>query len=218
MRHENLKLTSPGVCYHDRSMSEPSQSGVTSATLLSRARASDAAAWKRLVELYSPLVYHWCRQSGFTSHDAADLMQDVFQSVYRALDSFDRGKTGAFRAWLWTITRNKIRNVVRKAAPVAEGGSTAQERWQNLPDNEPAPSEHSVTGERPQSLLQRALDLVRGDFNESTWKAFERTVIEQRPAAEVGAELGLSSGAVYKARDRVLRRLHEELGDVLAFS
>src|SRR5262245_17806592 len=143
-------------------MTERSQSAATSPSLLSRARASDAAAWRRLVELYSPLVYHWCRQSGLNNHDAADLMQEVFQSVFKALESFDRGKPGAFRAWLWTITRNKIRNLVRDAGPVAEGGSSAQERWQNLPADEPLPSDDSPSGERPYSLLYRALDLVRG--------------------------------------------------------
>src|SRR5262245_45750855 len=120
---------------------------ITSPSLLDRARGNDADAWRRLVELYSPLVYHWCRRSGFTSHDAADVLQDVFQSVFRALPNFQRGKSGAFRAWLWTITRNKIRNAVRKKVPDAAGGSTAQVLWGNIPDEEPEPGDGSLTGE-----------------------------------------------------------------------
>lgn len=198
-------------------MNDSTQSKVTSASLLSRARSSDAAAWEKLVQLYSPLVYHWCRQLGVRSHDAADIMQDVFQSVFLSLKDFDRAKTGAFRAWLWTITRNKIRNRLRRAPPDAEGGSHAQERWKNLPvpEQEPETCDSSTTGETRYSLLYRALGLIRGDFKETTWKAFERMVVDQQPASEVAKELGISTDAAYKARDRVLRRLNEELGDIL---
>ncbi|CAN5545346.1 hypothetical protein BH11PLA2_BH11PLA2_25280 [soil metagenome] len=151
------------------------------------------------------------------SHTGADLMQEVFLAVHRSLDRFERVKPGAFRGWLWTITRNKIRDHARQAVPNAEGGSAAADRWNSLPDAEPEPNENSVTGEHQQSLLLRALDIIHGDFNAQTWAAFEAVILRQRPAAEVAAELGLSTGAVYQARARVLHRLREELGDVVAF-
>ena len=44
----------------------------TSLGLLARARANDAAAWGRLVALYAPLVFHWCRRWGLQEEDAAD--------------------------------------------------------------------------------------------------------------------------------------------------
>lgn len=163
--------------------------------------------------MYSPLVFHWCRQSGFDSHDAADLMQDVFHAVSRNLDEFDREKTGAFRAWLWTITRNKIRDLARRPVAVAEGGSSALERWREIPDGEPVPDESSPSGERRVSLLVRSLDLIRNDFQPLTWQAFEGVILQQRPAAEVAKALGISLGSVYQARARILRRLREELGE-----
>lgn len=190
-----------------------SESGNTSPSLLDRARGRDAHAWSRIVHLYSPLVFHWCRQSGFDSHDAADLMQDVFHAVSRNLDEFDREKTGAFRAWLWTITRNKIRDLARRPVAVAEGGSSALERWREIPDGEPVPDESSPSGERRVSLLVRSLDLIRNDFQPLTWQAFEGVILQQRPAAEVAKALGISLGSVYQARARILRRLREELGE-----
>lgn len=196
-------------------MSESNPSEITSPSLLHRAQAHDAAAWEQLVKLYSPLVYYWCRQSGVGGHDAADILQEVFQSVFRSLKDFDRAKTGAFRAWLWTITRNKIRNSLRRNVLIAEGGSQAQERWLNLPDQEPGLTDSSGLGETKHSLLHRALEIIRDDFRSTTWQAFEHTVLNQRPASEVAEDLGLSIGAVYKARDRVLRRLYEEFGDIL---
>ena len=43
------------------------------------------------------------------------------------LDRFDRKQAGAFRAWLWTITRNKIRDFARSLqnSPEAAGGSSS---------------------------------------------------------------------------------------------
>ena len=52
---------------------------------------------------------------------------------------------------------------------------------------------------------------IRGDFEEKTWSAFQLTVIEGRPTAEVAAELDLSPESVRQARSRVLRRLREEM-------
>ncbi|HQU44691.1 MAG: hypothetical protein B7Z73_06850, partial [Planctomycetia bacterium 21-64-5] len=60
-------------------------------------------------------------------------------------------------------------------------------------------------------LVQRALQLVEHEFSSSTVAAFRATVLDDRAAGEVAAELGLTANAVYLARNRVLRRLREEL-------
>ncbi len=184
--------------------------------MLGRARQQDSDAWRKLVQLYSPLVFHWCRQSGFDSHTSADLLQETFLAVHKALDRFEREQAGSFRGWLWTIARNKMRDAARKSPPVASGGSSAQAQWQDLA--EPEPDEQSVSGERKHSLMHRAFDLIRVDFNDATWAAFQGVMIEGKPAREVAAELGLSTGAVYQARARVLSRLREELGDAVEFA
>ena len=49
---------------------------VTSLTLLGRVQAQQPEAWDRLVELYAPLVRHWCRKSGLSPEDTADVFQD----------------------------------------------------------------------------------------------------------------------------------------------
>jgi RNA polymerase sigma-70 factor (ECF subfamily) len=57
--------------------------------------------------------------------------------------------------------------------------------------------------------------MVRGEFEERTWEAFRRTVLDAQPTDETAAALGVTPAAVRKARSRVLRRLRERLGDLI---
>jgi RNA polymerase sigma-70 factor (ECF subfamily) len=191
-------------------------SGSTSRTLLGRLRADDAAAWRRLVTLYAPLVHHWCLQMGLPPREAGDVLQEVFQSVAANISRFRRDQAGdTFRGWLRTITRHKVTDHFRKRMrePEAAGGTEAQLWMNQFPAPDLAGSE-SVSLARPErALLQRALELIRGEFEERTWKAFWRMAVEDQSAADVAAELSMSPGAVRVAKCRVLQRLREELGE-----
>jgi len=198
----------------------PSATELTSASLLDRLRADDADAWRRLVHLYSPLVFAWCRRSGLRDSDVDDVMQEVFRSVALSIGGFRRDRTGdTFRGWLWTITRNKLNDHFRKHAdrPVAVGGSTMHGRLLEVPEEEPLPEDASAA-DSPGALVRRALDLIRRDFEESTWQAFWQVAVDNRPAGDVATGLGLSVFAVYQAKYRVTRRLREELEGLAEFA
>lgn len=179
----------------------------------------EPAAWERLCGLYGPIVYGWCRRAGLQESDSADATQDVFRSVFEHFDQFrgdgdgDR-KGGGFRGWLWTITANQVRLHFRKAGRQASafGGSDGQDVMARLPDSELPVDDADASRRR---ILQRALDLVRGDFSEVTWTIFERTTLENEPYQEVADDLGMNGNAVRQARFRVLRRLREELDGLL---
>ncbi len=111
--------------------SEPS----TSASLLQRAQQGEAEGWHRLAQVYGPLVYAWARRSGCQAADAADIMQETFAAVAKALPTFDHQRPNAtFRGWLWTITRNKIRDQARLDQANAVGGTEAQLRLDQVAD------------------------------------------------------------------------------------
>ncbi len=188
----------------------------TSASLLDRARQNVPGAWERLVELYAPLVYHWCRRGGLGPEDSADIFQDVFRAVAEHLAGFRRDRAGdTFRGWLRTIARNKIRDYYRRAAgqPRATGGTDAQLRLADVPEP-PVDDEASEAGVVA-GQVRRVLESIRGEFEERTWRAFWAVQMDGRGTDEIGAELGLTASAVRKAKFRVLRRLREELGDLL---
>ena len=190
-------------------ISGSNQAGSTSSGLLARLRAQDRDAWSRLAKLYGPLVYGWCRRRGLQAEDAADVVQEVFRAVAGHIQDF---KSGSFRGWLWTITRNKMLDHHRRnqRQPEAVGGSDAQQRMQQISESlDESEAESSASG----NLVRRALDLIRPDFTEASWQAFWRVVMEDQSAADVAQSLGISVNAVYVAKSRVLHRLRDELGD-----
>lgn len=197
----------------ESSFRNPSSSSSTSLSLLSRVRASEPAAWERLTRLYGPVVYRWARQAGLQPQDASDVMQDVFQSLTTNIGKFEhQANGGGFRGWLWTIARNKIRDHYRhlKGKAQAAGGTAALDQIHQLPESPPETSTESGSIEIG-NLHRRAMELVRGDFEERTWQAFWRTAVEGDAPADVAGDMGISVWAVYKARSRVLGRLRQEL-------
>jgi RNA polymerase sigma-70 factor (ECF subfamily) len=192
--------------------SSPSSAGETSLSLLARASANDAEGWRKLVQLYSPLVFFWGRRLGLDREDAADLVQNVWSAVAAHIGQF-RHQGGAFRGWLWTIARNKVADHFRKgkAEPAAAGGTDARKFIETVPEREPL----DETGVEESQLLHRALEQIRPEFEERTWRAFWRMTVDGQTAADVGQELGLAANAVHQAKFRVLRRLREEMAGLV---
>lgn len=187
----------------------------TPLTLLDGVRRREQDAWNRLVFLFSPLVAYWIKKWGITGADADDIRQEVFHAVATAIDSFRRDRPGdTFRGWLQVIARRKFLDHCRQKdrQPQAEGGSQAHRQMLELADGEPLPNDES---NEVSDLHHRALELLRSQFEEHTWKAFWRCAVDGQLPVDVGQEMGMTPAAVRKAKSRVLRRLKEDLGDVL---
>ncbi len=189
----------------------------TSPSLLERVRANETPAWERLVSLYTPLLDRWCRHYGLQEADAADIRQKVFLAVAEKIGTFHPGQAvGSFRRWLRTITRSKVVDHWRvEAARAAPGGSSAYEQLQRLSAPEPEDTPPGLEAEEVGLLYRRAAELIARDFEERTWQAFVMVVIEDRRPADVAADLGVSTNAVYLARARVLGRLREEFAGLI---
>jgi len=100
----------------------------------------------------------------------------------------------------------------QRKQPEVVGGADVQARLgQIIADDSVEPEEPPET---PGSFYQRALELVRGEFQERTWQAFWRVAVDDCTPADVAAEIGITVNSVYLAKSRVLRRLREELGDL----
>lgn len=172
--------------------------------------ASNPAAWNRFVELYTPLLHAWASRLNLSETDAADLVQDVFVVLLRKLPEFRYDPGQSFRGWLRVVMANQWRDQQRRA-PVPAVDDLHRVADTAAPD----PAEIFADREYRASLVRRALDLMRSDFEPATWQACWQVAAEGRAAAEVARELGLSVAAVYAANYRVLRRLRRDLAGFL---
>jgi RNA polymerase sigma-70 factor (ECF subfamily) len=189
----------------------------TSVSLLERLTGTPTDDdWRRLDELYQPLLRAWMARAGVAASDVEDLVQDVLLVVFREIGGFEWRGQGAFRAWLRTILAHRVRDHFRgqKYRPTATGDSDFLRRHDELESPDSALSrlwdrehdEHVAA-----SLLQR----VQGDFAPLTWQAFRRHVQEGEPAMQVAEALGLSLNSVLLAKSRVLKRLRQELAGLV---
>jgi RNA polymerase sigma-70 factor, ECF subfamily len=198
-----------------------SVSGSTSSSLLIKVKACQAEAWQRLVQLYGPLVYRWCRQSSLQEEDAADVGQEGFVAVAHGIIDFRRDRPGdSFRGWLWQITRNKIRDHFRRqqGRAVAQGGTEAQQRLDEIPEqasNDSASMSSVDPGLPDLAVKRRAIDLVRASVEPRTWEAFWQVAVNGRSAADVAGELRVGVQAVYDAKYQVRKKIRQELEDLI---
>jgi RNA polymerase sigma-70 factor (ECF subfamily) len=173
---------------------------------------SNVHAWSVFSELYRPVIYRMARRRGLQDADAQDLAQKVLVSVARAIGNWEEdSQRGRFRHWLSRVTRNAIIDVFRRMKPdVALGGSAIA----RVLNQSPAAQETEIDYEYERSVFRQAARLVQKEFQESTWKAFWQTTVDGQPVAAVASQLGQTSGAIYTARSRVMKRLKEAVDDL----
>lgn len=183
----------------------------TSESLLLRVRdPRDRSAWDRFDAIYRPVVYRVARRAGWQHSDAEDLTQRVMVSVAKAIPDWQKDHNkGGFRSWLYQIARNALISTLRTSRrDIAIGGSVFLERTQAM-ESPGGDIERLIDDEHHRSLLRTAAELVRDEFHASSWQAFWLTTLGELSVPEAAEKLQLSTGAVYAARSRILRRLQE---------
>ena len=187
---------------------------LTQKSLLVRIRdAGDHEAWCRFVDIYGPVLYQYALRQGLQDADAADLVQDVIRRVSAAIAEFRYDPSqGTFRGWLYTVARNSLRNFWALAGrrEKGTGDSKFHKFLEQIPDEE---NEDSKVWEQEyeRHLLMLAADRIKGSFSPATWQAFWQTAVEVKNVKEVAESLGMSVGAAYVAKSRVLARMRQEV-------
>lgn len=185
----------------------------TQPSLLVRLRyPCDREAWERFVDLYAPLVYGFVRKRGLQDADAADLTQDVLRQVSVAAGKLEYDASrGSFRAWLFTVVRNRLTDFWRQDGRHVHGTGDSS-NWRLLQDEVVAVNDSAEWDAAwRRQLFQTAAQQVQADFTESTWQAFWLTAVDDRPGKEVAEQLNLSIAAVYLAKGRVMNRIKEQI-------
>ena len=163
--------------------------------------------------IYEPVIYRMIRRRGMQDADAREIVQEVLLSVSSAIDRYDLDGVGSFRGWLSRITRNATVDRIRKLKARKEtldGSGVARAMDAVKEQLSTELSGEFDLGHRRQ-LFRWAASQVRQKTGEVNWMAFWRTSVDGVSTMEVARELGISEGAVYVARCRVLKRIRQQV-------
>lgn len=183
----------------------------TSTSLLNGLRdPNNDRVWSEFNSRYQPLLLSFCRRLGLSETDAQDASQEAllaFSEAYRK-GMYDAEK-GRLRTWLSRIARNKVIDMQRQKARSMDQADPEQKTHvlNALPDEDTM--EKVWEAEWHRALVSRSIEAVQLLFEPVTLRAFEMYVLEDRPAEEVAAHLGISANAVFKAKRRVVSRMRE---------
>jgi RNA polymerase sigma-70 factor (ECF subfamily) len=195
------------------------ESPLTRATLLLRLRdQGDGDAWSEFLRDYGPMLYRFVRSRGLQDADASDLVQDVLRSVGMAIGRLEYQKEkGGFRAWLFTITRNKLSTFFAKRKRIGPtANDTAQFELLNQAADQRNELDDQWEQEHQKQLMATAVENMKPQIELKTWTAFQLTAIDGRSAADAGKQLDMKAGAVYVARSRVTAKLRAEVERLIA--
>lgn len=189
----------------------------TRQSLLARAQGGDEGAWSDLVRAYRPWLADWLAGRAIPRPDADDLVQEILLGVVQSLPAFRHsGRQGAFRAWLRTIARHAVADYWdgrrRAGPPAGAGGDPAA--ITALADPVATP-DRSWDDEHDRYVLCCLLAAIDLEFEPTTVRAFRLVTLDGRSSDEAAAELGLTVGAVYAAKSRVLHRLRADARDLI---
>jgi RNA polymerase sigma-70 factor (ECF subfamily) len=189
----------------------------TSTSLLDRLRqAPDGESWRRLDDLYRPLIRRWLQRDPVLSADAEDIAQEILSVVCRELSGFERRKTGSFRKWLRTITAYRVKGYLRArhSRPQALGLEADQGPLSQLADDRSELAQR-WDQEHNEHVVRQLLDMIAVEHNDTHVRAFRRVVLDEVAPAVAAEELGVSVNVVLLARSRILQRLRALGKDLL---
>ena len=158
-------------------------------------------AWSEFTEIYSPVIYRYCRKKGLQEADALEVLQDVLLQVYQYIAAFDYDPDrGRFRAWLQTVTYSRLCRFWKKI-------SARKERTGHDDQLELKQAAEFFGSELIYQITQMALSEIRPEFQAETWRAFELTWQEQLSPEKAASIMDRPVGWIYVAKSRVLKKL-----------
>lgn len=188
---------------------------VTNTFLLDGLRQPDnRPVWQEFVARYRPVMVSYARRLGLTEEDAEDAAQRTlleFSEGYQQ-GKYDREK-GRLRHWLFGISRNHIRNTVRRR-PAREhqvlGKQDETDFFERILDETQVDQLEAIEDQEwRKGVLRQCLIEVRQQFEARTVEAFELFAGQGWPAQRVADHLGMTVNAVSLAKHKILKRVRE---------
>jgi RNA polymerase sigma factor (sigma-70 family) len=187
----------------------------TPPSLWDRVLVDDAAAWEKLLKVWTPCIFKFCLARGIQSANVADVVQMVMMRIFKYRDRFSaEGDGHRLKAWLLVIIKNTISDYLRrvKSKDRALGGSDAAGLIANYA--EVLDSIESLGDDAdcfdPGLWMAKTLEVIQEEVSPQTWEVFRLYKIENQTAKEVGEKFEMSAVAVRQRAFEVTKRIKRE--------
>lgn len=174
------------------------------ADLIAQCRRGDETAWNALVDRYQRLIITIPRRAGLSEEQAADVLQEVFLTLFEKLDEIEQPEK--IRSWIVTTAKFKTWGARRGEknfySPDTEEEMEAE--MANVPDAAPLADDVLVELEQ-QHLIRTALK----DLEERCQTILSMIYLRDAAAsyAEVAQAIGVGETSISPLRSRCLKKL-----------
>ncbi|MDA7867869.1 RNA polymerase sigma factor [Akkermansiaceae bacterium] len=184
------------------------QSPTVSPELLTRVRAGDEEAWRRLIDLLNPLISKIIRNQVRRTTDHDDLAQEAFTKIFLKLDQF-AGKQ-PFTHWVSRLTINTCydwlrRQKVRPLVTYSDLGETQAEILEKNLAGQPGEDRESL------AAMRELLDRLISTLNPRQQIVIRLLDLEEKSVQDVCDLTGWGESKVKVTAMRARRKLSEQL-------
>lgn len=174
------------------------------AELIEACRRGSEIAWDALVDRYQRLIFTVSRRAGLSEEQAADVLQEVFLTLFEKLDDIEQPER--IRSWIVTTAKFKTWGAIRRNkgiySPVTEDAMELE--MANLPDSAPLADARLIELEE-QHLIRTALK----ELEERCRTILAMIYLRETAAsyAAVAAAIGVGETSISPMRARCLQKL-----------
>jgi RNA polymerase sigma factor (sigma-70 family) len=192
-------------------------------TLIGRLKNwDDQESWREFFDTYWKLIYGVARRAGLSTEDAQDVVQETVVSVCKAIERFRADpQRGSFRAWLLTITRNRIIDLQRKRQrepALASRGWRSETRTVGVEERVVDPAGNGFEAlwdaEWERNLISLALEKLEKQTSARHYQIFLLHVIKQHPVEQVARVTGVAPNQVYLVKHRLTPLFREAISEL----
>lgn len=166
--------------------------------------AGQVSEYRKLVEQFQRPVVRFARNLIGDEYDAEDIAQEVFLAAFDNLASYD-SKRASLLTWLFTFTRNRCVNYLKRKRPLIDGELVADTRL--------GPGDDEAERREFWRRLDQALDAL--PIEQKT--AFVLFEIEGLPYADIAqieqTTLGTVKSRIHRAKQRLRSAMTPTLGE-----
>lgn len=191
-------------------------------TTIWRARNKDPKALNEFVERYKTPIFHFISRHGVPTNDAEELTQEVFLRIFKdnVLKRADRDR-GRFRNLLLTLTRNVIKDDLRRRSAMKRGGNRVILSLDHSPQEEmklgdaigTEAAEEEFDRLWVRNILKYALEKLKTE-NEVYFTAFTMLLDEmdyKTIADRMSKSLKDIDNYIYRAKQKLIRFIQQEI-------